>query len=207
MNYLDPTEYVTYGLDAATDQSWITAASAVMDAHCRRASLGVVQYEERMKLATEMNTVRLSYLPLVAVSPATSPIVSLQGRYGNPRRGEWPLPDLSLEVATAFSLPGAWAAIDATSVDIDLNSGEMTFPANVLGLFFNEVDIVYNAGLAPIPPGVKVACAQIVKNAQAMPALNVKTNKMDKLRMDYFGGSLVDETVRSLLAGYVAGRS
>jgi hypothetical protein len=204
MNYLDTTEYLTYGLDAATDPSWVTTASAIIDAHCRRVTLGVNQYEERLKMPPELNTVRVSYLPLVAVAPATSPIVSLQGRYGIPRRGEWPFPELSLEFALVFALPGSWTAINPTSIDVWADSGELTFPINALGLFFNEVDVVYTAGLSTIPSGVKVACAQIVKNAQATPALNVKSGRLDRMRLDYFSDTLVDETVRSLLEPYVA---
>jgi hypothetical protein len=204
MNYLDATEYLTYGLDAATDSSWVTAASAIIDAHCRRATLGVNQYEERLKMPPELNTVRLSYLPLTTVAPAASPIVSLQGRYGIPRRGEWPFAELTLEFALVFALPGSWTTIDPASVDVWAESGELTFPVNALGLFFNEVDVVYNAGLATIPANVKVACAQIVKNAQVTPALNVKSGKIDRMRLDYFGDTLVDETVRSLLEPYVA---
>lgn len=204
MNYLDTTEYLTYGLEAATDPSWVTAASAIIDAHCRRVTLGVSQYEERLKMPSDLNTVRLSYLPLVTVAPATTPIVTLQGRYGMPRRGEWPSPYVSLEFALVFALPGSWTTIDPTTIDIWAGSGELTFPVNALGLFFNEVDVVYNAGLATTPPGVKVACAQIVKNAQVTPALNVKSGKIDRMRLDYFGDTLMDETVRSLLAPYVA---
>ena len=62
----------------------MTAASAIVDAHCRRATLGVNQYEERLKMPPELNTVRLSYLPLVAVAPATTPIVTLAGTIWNP---------------------------------------------------------------------------------------------------------------------------
>jgi hypothetical protein len=204
MNYLDTTEYLTYGLDAATDPSWVTAASAIIDAHCRRLTLGVQQYEERLKMPPELNTVRLSYLPLVTVSPATTPIVTLQARYGIPRRGEWPFPELSLEFALVFALPGSWSTVDPTSIDIWAESGELTFPVNALGLFFNEVDVVYNAGLTVIPGSVKVACAQIVKNAQATPALNVKSGKLDRMRLDYFGDTLMDDTVRSLLEPYVS---
>ncbi|HEV2326868.1 MAG TPA: hypothetical protein VGS10_23220 [Terracidiphilus sp.] len=204
MDYLETTEYLTYGLEAATDSSWVTAASAIIDAHCRRATLGVNQYEERLKLPPELNTVRVSYLPMVAVAPAETPIVSLQGRYGIPRRGEWPFPELSLEFALVFGLPGMWTTIDPATIDIWQDSGELTFPVNALGLFFNEVDVVYNAGLATIPAAVKVACAQIVKNAQVTPALNVKSGKLDRMRLDYFGDTLVDETVRSLLEPYVA---
>lgn len=204
MNYLDATEYLTYGLEATTDAAWVTAASAIIDAHCRRATLGVTQYEERLKLPPELNTVRLSYLPLATVAPATLPVVSLQGRYGIPRRGEWPFPELSLEFALVFALPGSWTAIDPATIDIWEENGELTFPVNALGLFFNEVDVVYNAGLATIPANVKVACAQIVKNFQVTPALNLKSGKLDRLRLDYFGDTLVDETVRSLLEPYVA---
>jgi len=204
MNYLDTTEYLAYGLEATTDPSWVTAASAIMDAHCRRATLAVNQYEERLKMPPGLNTVRLSYLPLATVAPSTSPIASLQGRFGIPRRGEWPFPEMSLEFSLVFALPGSWTAIDPNTIDIWAESGELTFPVNALGLFFNEVDVVYNAGLATIPSSVKVACAQIVKNAQVTPALNVKSGKIDRMRLDYFGDTLVDESVRSLLEPYVA---
>ena len=204
MNYLDASEYLAYGLEATTDSSWVTAASAVIDAHCRRATLAVNQYQERIKLVPEMQTVRLSYLPLVTVAPASTPIVELQGRYGIPRRGEWPLAELSLEFAVVFSLPGSWTKIDPTSVDIWADGGELTFPLNVLGMSFNEVDVAYTAGLATIPSNVKVACAEIVKNAQITPALNLKSGKLDRMRLDYFGDSLVDENVRSLLKPFVA---
>jgi len=204
MNYLATTDYLTYGLDATTDESWVTAASAIIDAHCRRPTLGVNQYEERLKMPPELNTVRVSYLPLVPVAPATTPIVSLQGRYGIPRRGDWPFPELSLEFALVFALPGMWTAIDPTTIDIWNDSGELTFPVNALGLFFNEVDVVYNAGYSTIPEPVQVACAQIIKNAQNTPGLNVQSSQIDRMRLQYFGPSLVDDMVRSLLAPYVA---
>jgi hypothetical protein len=204
MDYLATTDYLTYGLDPTTDPSWVTAASAIIDAHCRRCTLGVNQYEERLKLPPELNTVRLSYLPLVTVAPLPTPIVTLQGRYGIPRRGEWPFPELSLEFALVFALPGMWTAIDPTTIDIWADAGELNFPINALGLFFNEVDVVYNAGWATIPTPVQVACAQIIKNAQATPALNVKSGKLDRMRLDYFSDQLVDETVASLLEPYVS---
>jgi len=204
MNYLATADYPTYGLDPATDPSWITAASAIIDSHCRRATVGVNQYEERLKMPPQLNTVRLSYLPLVTVAPLPTPIVTLQGRYGIPRRGEWPFAEISLEYALVFSLPGMWTTIDPTTLDIWTNSGELTFPVNVLGLFFNEVDVVYNAGWSTIPVPVQVACAQIVKNAQATPGLNVQSSQIDQLRLQYFGPTLVDAMVRSLLAPYVA---
>ncbi len=204
MDYLATTDYLTYGLDPTTDPSWVTAASAIIDAHCRRVTLGVNQYEERLKLPPELNTVRVSYLPMVTVAPLTTPIVSLQGRYGIPRRGEWPFPELSLEFALVFALPGMWTAIDPTTIDIWADAGELNFPVNALGLFFNEVDVVYNAGWPTIPTPVQVACAQIIKNAQATPALNVKSGKLDRMRLDYFSDQLVDDTVASMLEPYVS---
>jgi hypothetical protein len=81
----------------------------------------------------------------------------------------------------------------------------VTLPVNVLGWTFTELEIVYTAGLDPFPGVVKVACAQLVKNAQATPALNVKRNVMpDRMQLMYFSDSLLDETVQSLLAPYVA---
>src|SRR5438094_4512374 len=93
MNYLSPSEYETYGLEATTPAAWVLAASTVIDAHCRRVTLGVAQYEERLRIAAGRNTVRVTYVPLAAVAPATTPIVSARGRYAIPRRGEWPFDD------------------------------------------------------------------------------------------------------------------
>jgi hypothetical protein len=71
-------------------------------------------------------------------------------------------------------------------------------------LAFSEVEITYTAGLATLPAPVKVACAQIVRNVQATPALNVRSGRLDQMYLDYFSDSLLDETVKELLAPYVA---
>jgi len=204
MNYLDPSEYQTYGLDAATPQDWVVTASKVIDAHCRRATLAVAQYEERLRIQAGRNTVRMTYLPLAAVAPAVTPIVSARGRYAIPRRGEWPFDDISSDVALMFGLPGTWNAIDPAGIDVYLQAGELTLPVNAVGLGYSEIDVVYTAGLAVIPEAVKVACAQVVRNVQSTPSLNVKTGRVDRMRLDYFSNSLVDQTVSSLLAPYVA---
>jgi hypothetical protein len=204
MNYLSPSEYETYGLEATTPAAWVTAASAVIDAHCRRATLAVTQYEERRRMTAGRNTVRLSYLPLAVVAPASTAMVSVRGRYTLPRRGEWPFDDLSVDVALMFGLPGTWNSIDPGSIDFDPATGELMLPLSPIGLWFSEVDVVYTAGLDVIVDEVKVACAQIVRNAQSMPALNVKAGNVDQMHMDYFSDSLVSETTRSLLAPYVA---
>jgi hypothetical protein len=204
MTYLSPSEYELYGLEATTPVAFVAAASTLIDAHCRRTTLAVAQYEERLRIAPDRNTVRLTYVPLTVVSPAITPIVSARGRYTIPRRGDWPLDDLRLDVALMFGLPGIWTGIDPIAIDFYPNTGELTLPLNIVGLWFSEVDIAYTAGLAVIPDPVKFACAQIVRNAQATPALNVRIGRVDRMRMDYFSDSLIDQTVQSMLAPYVA---
>ena len=204
MNYLSPSGYETYGLEATTPAAWVLAASTVIDAHCRRVTLGVAQYEERLRIAAGRNTVRVTYVPLAAVAPATTPIVSARGRYAIPRRGEWPFDDISSDIALMFGLPGTWNAVDAAGIDVYADSGELTLPVNAVGLGYSEIELAYTAGLAAIPDTVKVACAQVVRNAQSTPALNVKSGRIDRMHLDYFADTLVDQTVRSLLAPYVA---
>jgi hypothetical protein len=204
MNYLDPSEYVTYGLEATTDASWVTAASAIIDTHCRRPTLGVNQYTERLRSADPARPLRLTYLPLAAVAPLTSPIVSALARYAAARRGDWSYDEMVWDAALVFGIPGTWVALNPADLDVATDIGEVTLPLNVLSWTFNEVEIVYTAGLDPIAGAVKVACAQIVKNAQATPALNVKKGVVDKMQLWYFSDSLVDDTVKTLLAPYVA---
>jgi hypothetical protein len=217
MGYLNPTEYVAYGLTAETTDDWVALASALMEGHCRRLSLLASQYVERMRLTAGSQTVRLSYLPLTPLGAATTPLVGVRVRYGRPRRGEmqdgapgqlagWGGDPMLAQVALAFSMPGSWSTLDPTNVDVNCVTGEVTFPINLLGLNYNEVEVTYTAGVAVVPPALKIACAQIVKNAQATPAMNVKGSKLDTLQMQYFAGSLIDANVQMLLAPYVAQR-
>ncbi len=111
-----------------------------------------------------------------------------------------------MEMAWAFSLPGQWTAIDPRSVDCDWATGELVLPWNVLGLPYNEVMVTYTAGLATIGDDVKSACAQIVRNAQAAPALNASKARIDTMQLQYFSSSLLDETVKAWLRPYVANR-
>jgi len=205
MAYLQPSDYPNYGLPAATTADWITAATALINSFCRRPDLNVIQYTERLRLVSGSQTVRLSYLPLAPLGATTTPIVSIEGRLGKPRRGEIPQEPL-FEIACAFSLPGQWTAIDPTTVDCDPNTGELTLPWNLLGLPYNEVSVTYTAGLATIGDDVKTACAQIVRNAQSTPALNASKTRIDTMQMQYFSSSLVDETVQAWLRPYVANR-
>ena len=203
MGYLLPTDYATYGLPSDTTDDWITMASALIDSYCHRPSLNPTQYEERMRITAHAQTVRLSYLPLVPVAPNLLPLISVQARYIRPRRGE--LIDPSYEqIAWVFGLPGAWSNLNVADVDFVPNTGELTFPMNILGLPYNEVVVTYTAGLATIPYTVQVACAQIVKNAQSTPALNVKSSRIDTMQMQYFSNSLIDPQVAAMLQPYVA---
>jgi hypothetical protein len=204
MNYLAPSDYVAYGLEATTPDTWVTSASTVIDAHCRRATLAVTQYEERRRLTPGRNSVRLTYVPLAVVAPAVTSIVSARGRYAMPRRGEWPIDDLTRDIALTFGLPGAWTDIDPLGIDVYAETGELSFQLNAVGLGFSEVDVVYTAGLDVISDKIKVACAQIVRNLQATPALNVRGEGIDRMHLEYFSDTLVDQTVDSLLAPYVA---
>jgi hypothetical protein len=205
MAYLEPADYANHGLPAGTTGDWITAATALINSHCRRPDLNLVEYIERMRLTTGAQTVLLSYLPLAPLAPATSPIVSINGRYGRPRRGEI-LNEPMSEIVSVFALPGQWTAIDPTLVDFDSATGELTLPWNVLGLPYNEVQVTYTAGLATIGDDVKSACAQIVRNAQATPALNASMSKIDTMQVKYFSSSLIDETLQKWLKPYVANR-
>ena len=205
MAYLQPSDYTNYGLPATTTADWITAATALINSYCRRPDLNVIQYTERLRVTQGAQTVHLSYLPLAPLAPATSPLVSLQGRYARPRRGEMADTPFT-ELAMAFSLPGQWVAIDSTTVDFDPDTGELTLPWNLLGLPYNEVSVTYTAGLSTIGDDVLSACAQIVRNAQAQPALNASSSRLDTMQMQYFSSSLVDETVQAWLRPYVANR-
>jgi hypothetical protein len=205
VGYLLPAEYVQYGLTAETTDDWVTMASVLMESYCRRPSLMVTQYVERMRLTAGAQTVRLSYRPLAAAAGATSALVDVQIRYGRPRRGELPDPYRE-QIAWAFSVPGSWNELDVNSVDVNETTAELTFPINFLGLNYNEVQVTYTSGLTVIPDAVKVACVQIVKNAQATPAMNVKSSRMDTMQMQYFSGSLIDPQVQALLRPYFAER-
>ena len=198
MPYLDPSEYEAYGLTAETTGDLVQLASALLDAHCRRPSLLQQQYVERMRLTAGSQSVRISYLPFVALT-------GVRVRYGRPRSGEMHETMLT-QAAWAFSIPGSWSAVDIASIDVNHATADVTFPANFLGVPYNEVEITYSAGFSTVPPAIKTACAQVVRNAQATPALNVKGSRVDTLQMQYFSSSLIDANVQKLLAPYVAQR-
>ena len=201
MGYLLPAEYAEFGLTAETADAWVTMASTMIEAYCRRPTLLAASYTERMRVPREAQTVRLSYTPLISVD-------AVQAKYARAEHCETLGGEAALlsSFAAAFALPGQWVTVDPTTLDISLPTGEFRFAWNMMGLRYSEAEVTYTAGLATVPNAVKVACAQIVRNAQTTPGLNVKSSKMDTLETQYFGDSLIDSQVQALLRPYVAER-
>lgn len=201
MGYLLPADYVAYGLTADTADAWVTTASAMIEAYCRRPSLMAASYTERTRIPIRAQTVRLSYGPLISVD-------GIQARYARPGDGDDFSGDFAFQTgfAAAFALPGQWVTVDPTTVCVSAPTGEFRFAWNVMGMRYSEAEVTYTAGFTVVPTGVQVACAQIVRNAQATPGLNVKSSKMDTLQTQYFSDSLIDSQVQALLRPYIAER-
>jgi len=205
MNYLSPSDYENYGLEPTVPMALVSAASSLIDAHCGRTTLSLARYTERLRVSGT-GRVRLTYLPLVPIvaetSPTgTTPFASVRARYAAVRGGT---DELAAAVSQAFGMPGSWVSLTPSTVDYCAQTGELVLPANALGVPFAEVEVNYQAGYGTLPDRVKVACAQIVKNAMATPALNIRANSIDRMHMQYFSDTLLDSTVRTLLSAYVA---
>ena len=173
----------------------VSTASAMMEAHCRRPSLLTTSYTERLMVGRRSQGLRLSYGPLQGVS-------AVRGRYAR-SGGDF---DELAGLAAVFGLPGEWVTVDPSTLDVSLITGEVRFTPGLFGLPFTEAEVTYTAGLATIPDAVKVACAQIVRNAQATPGLNVRSNRMDTLQTEYFSDVLLDSQVQAILRPYLAER-
>jgi hypothetical protein len=201
MGYLLPAEYAAYGLTTETADAWVTTASAMIEAYCRRPTLMSASYTERMRVPVKAQTVRLSYAPLISVD-------AVRAQYVRPENGEELWGEFALQrcFASAFALPGQWVTVDPTTLHVSLPTGEFRFAWNIMGMRFGEAEVTYTAGFTTVPNAVQVACAQIVRNAQATPGLNVKSSKMDTLQTQYFSDSLIDSQVQALLRPYVAER-
>jgi hypothetical protein len=201
MGYLLPADCVAYGLTAETSDAWVTTASAMIEAHCRRPSLMSASYTERMRIPIRAQSVRLSYGPLISVD-------AVRAQYSRPGYGDDFCGDFAYQTgfAVAFALPGQWVDVDPATLYVSLPTGEFRFPWNVMGMRYTEAEVTYTAGLTTVPRAVQVACAQIVRNAQATPGLNVKSSRMDTLQTQYFSDSLLDSQVKALLRPYVAER-
>jgi hypothetical protein len=196
MAYLEPSEYAAFGLSAETPDAWVTAASAMIEAHCKRGSLLSMSYTERLRVSRQSGTAQLTYGPVTAIT-------ALQGRCGRHNEAHDGL--LSMW-ASNFASAGSWVTLDSSSVSLDTASGEVRMPWNLLGFRYSEIEVTYTAGWATVPDAVKVACAQVVKNAQATPGLNVKSSRLDTLLTEYFSDSLMDSQVKLLLRPFVSER-
>jgi len=203
MAYLAGDEYGLFGLEATTPESLVSAASDLIDAHCRRQGFGIAEYTERFRVGRS-RTVRLSYLPLAPIGGATSAIVQARGRYSG--RGRESGGEISLsEVAELFATPNLWFSLPVDSLDVNANSGEVMLCGGPLGPALSDLELTYTAGYSAVPAAVRQACAKLVKNALATPALNV-SKQIDTMYLQYFADTLVDADVRRLLAPYVAQR-
>ena len=191
---MQPGEYVAFGLAADTADAWVNTASAMMEAHCRRPSLLTATYTERLRVGRRTQSVRLSYGPVQGVN-------AVRVRYGSSADGGG-----LADIAAVFGLPGQWTDIDSATTDVDLLTGEMRFAPGLFGLSVSEVEVTYTAGVEIVPDALKIACAQVVRNAQATPGLNVRSSRMDTLATEYFSDVLLDTQVRALLRPYVAER-
>ena len=196
MAYLLPAEYAVYGLSAETADAWVAAASAMMEAFCRRSSLAATSYTERLRVSKPWGVLQLTYGPVSAVT-------AVQARYSANRECR---EGVLAEYAQVFGLPRQWVTVDPSTVLLDTVTGELRLPPNLMGLRYSEAEVTYTAGLATVPVALKVACAQIVRNAQTTPGLNVRSSKLDTLQTQYFSDSLLDVQVQAMLRPYVAER-
>jgi hypothetical protein len=163
----------------------------------------VSQYTERNKLPGGRPVTRATYTPLVVPQGAQTPFVLVRARHGLIRG---PNAASFAEMLMPFGGPSEWVNLDATQVEYDTNTGELWLPAGVFGVPYSEVELTYTAGYAAPPEAVKLACAQIIRNVESHPAANVQAAQLDRLQLEYFAGSLLDEDIRRLLAPYVAVR-
>ncbi|MDR3765277.1 MAG: hypothetical protein P4M01_14410 [Acidobacteriota bacterium] len=205
MAYLTADEYKQYGLEDTTPDSLVSAASDLIDAHCRRNGFGIGQYMERFRVGRS-GVVRLTYLPLASVDGVSPAIVLVRGRYRRDGRNWSAENELAAEVAAAFVTPSTWVALSATALDVDAASGEVIVLGGLLTPALGDLEITYTAGYAAVPEAVKQACAQLTRNAMATPALNVRMRRIDRMTMQYFSETLIDADVQRLLAPYVAQR-
>jgi hypothetical protein len=105
-----------------------------------------------------------------------------------------------------FGGPPQWVDLDPLKVDYNAATGDLWLPASLFGLAYSEVELVYTAGYDQPPEAAKLACAQIIRNIESHPAANVRAAQMDRLQLEYFAGSLLDDDVRRLLAPFLAVR-
>ncbi len=201
--YLTTAEFTAFGLADSTDPALIRVASDLVDSFCQRTSLLVTQYSERNRLPDGLPVTRATYTPLAIATGATSPFVTVRARHGLLRG---PNAAALAEMIAPFGGPPQWIDLDPLKVDYNAATGDLWLPSSLFGVPYTEVELVYTAGYAAPPESVKLACSQIIRNVESHPAGNVRSAQMDRLQLDYYAGSLLDEDVRRLLGPFVAVR-
>ena len=199
--YLTTAEFPQYGLADSTDPAMIRIASDLVDSFCQRESLLLAQYTERNRLPEGLPVTRATYTPLAIAQGAQSPFLTIRARHGVVRG---PNASTLAEMIAPFGGPPAWIDLDPASVDYNAAIGDVWLPTGIFGIPFTEAELVYTAGYAQPPEAVKLACTQIIRNVESHPVASVRSTQMDRLQLEYFAGSLIDDDVRRLLAPYVA---
>jgi hypothetical protein len=201
--YLSTAEFPAYALADSTEPALISIASDLVDSFCQRASLQVTQYTERNRLPGGRPVTRATFTPLAVPQGAQTPFVLVRARHGVLRG---PNAAALAEMLVPFGGPPEWIALDPAQVDYQAETGELWLPSGIFGMAYSEVELTYTAGYSEPPEAVKLACAQIIRNVESHPAANVKMAQLDRLQLEYFAGSLLDDDIRRLLAPYVAVR-
>jgi len=201
--YLTTAEFTAFGLADSTDPALIRVASDLVDSFCHRESLLVTEYTERTRLPDGVPVTRATFTPLAVPAGAQTPFVTIRARHGV-RRG--PNAAALAEMIAPFGGPPAWVNLDPLQVDYAAAAGEIWLPVSIFGVPYTEVELVYTAGYDAPPEAVKLACAQLIRNIESHPAANVRIAQMDRLQLEYYSGSLIDEDVRRLLAPFVSVR-
>lgn len=199
--YLTTAELPPFGLSATTDPAFIRVASDLVDSFCQRSSLLVTEYSERTRLPDGVPVTRATFTPLAIPGGAQTPFVLIRVRHGVPRG---PNAGTLAEMIAPFGGPPAWIELDPLKVDYNAVTGEIWLPASLFGGDYTDAELTYTAGFVEVPEAVKLACAQIIRNVESHPAANVQTALLDRLQLEYFAGSLLDDDVRRLLAPFVA---
>jgi len=199
--YLTTAEFPAFGLADSTDPALVRVASDLVDSFCQRPSVLVAQYGERNRLPAGWPVTRASYTPLAILPGSLTPFVRIRARHAAPRAWN---PGTLAEMVAVFGGPPAWVELDVSQVDYNAATGEIWLPTGIFGAPYAEAELTYTAGYAEVPEGVKLACAQIIRNLESHPAANVRAALLDRLQLEYFAGSLVDEDTRRLLTPFVA---
>lgn len=137
-----------------------------------------------------------------------SPLISISGRYGYSRRGSQQVyPDLNyganlLQIASFFGGPPGFTPVDISQVDVDVNSGELWFPAGLYLSQYTEVVVTYNVGFDPtnLPVAIKHATSMLIRNLLARGGGTTGLKSMNASRINMqFTDDLVDTTVDRML--------